>query len=440
MKNILLVLALAILWTGCESDEPDFSSGKIEVGNSNITLDHSNAYELSFNSTFEWTISLSDTSKTGWCNIFPLTGKGGDAKITINALPNMNNDRSVTLTLKSGNSEKTVEILQNFGCGVNDIYIPDPTFRKYCLEYYDVDSDGYVSASEVERVVKLQMDSYQWDNIRDYQGIEYFRSLRDFYISYSYYLIDLDVSKNKNLEKLVIQYSNINSLDLTNNTKLKHLEGSFYFEKLDLSKNTQLEHLSCGGGSLSSIDISNSPNLKYFNCESNNIKKLDLSNNSVLETINCRSNELEEFVVGNKPNLTALTCGYSNLITLDLGECPNLEKLDCNDNKLTSLNLSGCPNLAKINCRDNNLTSLDVSKCTKLTELNCSYNQLTSVLDLTKNLALTSVYCSSWYNDPKLSEIWLDVSMSNKNVYISKNSETQIVYQYKFVYPNNIHE
>ncbi|HCO68249.1 MAG TPA: hypothetical protein DIT04_10910 [Dysgonomonas sp.] len=460
MKKYFFVLALSITtfwWTGCESEEPDFSSGNIEVANSNITLDHSNAYELSFNSTFEWTVSLSDTSKTGWCNVFPLTGKGGDAKITVNALPNMNNDRSVTLTLKSGNVEKTVEILQNFGCGVDDIYIPDATFRNYCLEFYDVDGDGHISAGEVERVVKLQMDSYQWRDIKDYQGIEYFKALRDLYISSGYYLTNLDVSKNKNLEKLVMQYSGIDKLDLTNNTKLKHLEGRFSFKELDLSKNTQLEYLSCGSGNLTSIDISNSPNLKYFYCEYNSIKKLDLSKNPALETINIRGGSLEEFVLGNQPNLASLICGYSNLSTLDVSACPNLKNLNCYDNnlssldlsgcpylevlschsnKLTFLNLSGCPNLAEIDCNDNYLTSIDVSKCTKLTQLDCSYNPLTSVLDLTRNLLIQSVYCYNWYGDNKLSEIWLDVGMSTKNVYISKNSETQVVYKYIVTVPH----
>lgn len=415
-KYFLLALIIsAFLWTGCDSDKPDFPPGSIEVSNPNITLEHSNVYELSFNSTYDWSISLSDTTQTGWCDVFPLTGKGGDARVTIKASANQSyNDRSVFLTLKSDNIEKTIEVYQEFGCGVSDIYIPDKAFRNYCLEYFDTDGNGLISATEVNKIVKLRIDSYVSGSIKSLQGIEYFRSLRDLTLSNSYYnLEELDLRMNKNLEKLIISSSNLSALDLSNNTELKELEGRFYFNTLDLSKNTKLEKLTCYYGSLTSIDISNNPNLKTFACTDNNIKKLDLSNSTALETIDCTYNNMTELIIGDQQNLTTLNCRYNQLSTLNIGNCPKLEYLNCSDNRLTSL---------------------DVSKCTGLSELNCTYNRL-SVLDLINNLLIKYIYSYSYYSDSTLSEIKLNAEVKDNIIYISKNYDTQVTYTLRFVVP-----
>lgn len=388
-KYLYLTLVLpAILWTGCESDKPDFLQGSIEVSNSDITLDHSNTYELSFNSTYDWTISMSDTTQTGWCDVYPLSGKGGDAKVTVRASANESDDRSVFLTLKSDNVEKNIEIFQQFGCGVEDILIPDKVFRKYCLEYFDSDGNGAISIREVEKVIKIDINTNNSENIKSLQGIEYFVSLRDLSINYGYYMNELDLSKNKKLEKLKLPYSNnIQRLNLRNNTELKHLEGYFFFKSLDLSQNTKLEYLSCRNGALADIDVSNCPGLKYFYCEYNrSINKIDLSNNTALETIICPDNNLKELIIGDKPNLVNL------------------------------------------NCRYNSLSTLDVTKCPKLAELNCTYNPILQ-LDLTNNLLIKSIYCYSYYYDNPIQELWLNKSLENNNIYISKNYDTKVIYK-----------
>ena len=73
----------------------------------------------------------------------------------------------------------------------------------------------------------------------------------------------------------------------------------------------------------------------------------------------------------------------------------NLEYLDCSYNQLTSLDVSKNTALTYLACVFNvhQLTSLNVSGCTALTSLDCSDNQLTS-LDLSNNTELTSLDCS----------------------------------------------
>ena len=67
---------------------------------------------------------------------------------------------------------------------------------------------------------------------------------------------------------------------------------------------------------------------------------------------------------------------------------------ECKDSQLTSLDVTKNTALTYLYCNYNQLTSLDVTKNTALTYLSCSGNQLSS-LDVTKNTALTTLSCSS---------------------------------------------
>ena len=104
----------------------------------------------------------------------------------------------------------------------------------------------------------------------------------------------------RNLEKLTCNnYVNtsenqmINSLDVSNNTKLTFLAfGCNKLTTIDLSKNTLLETLYCFTNSLASLDLSNNPELRALRCFSNQLTSLDVSNLTNLEDLHCFSNQL----------------------------------------------------------------------------------------------------------------------------------------------------
>ena len=108
-------------------------------------------------------------------------------------------------------------------------------------------------------------------------------------------------------------------------------------------------------------------------------------------------------------NLQALYCGGSSnhydstlglyvgsglLSSLDVSNNIALTALLCTSNQLTGLDLSNNTSLTSLSCDGNQLTSLDVSENTALISLNCDSNQLTS-LDLSNNTALTDLDCGS---------------------------------------------
>ena len=68
--------------------------------------------------------------------------------------------------------------------------------------------------------------------------------------------------------------------------------------------------------------------------------------------------------------------------------------MHCESNQLTSLDVSNNLALTSLYCYGNQLTSLDVSNNLALTTLHCESNQLTS-LDVSHNMALTTLDCES---------------------------------------------
>ncbi len=188
------------------------------------------------------------------------------------------------------------------------------------------------------------------------------------------YLREIDVSRNKYLNKLSC-----------NNNQV---------ENLDLSQNTDLEYLSCSGNLLTSLDLSNNAALDTLYCSGNQITSLDVSGCDSLRWLRCVKNQLSSLDVSNNTALTGLYCGVNDLSSLDVSNNTALRYLGCGANYLiSSLDVSNNSALGYLGCSENLLTSLDVTKNTALWELHCNNNQLTS-LDVTNNTALTILWCN----------------------------------------------
>ncbi|MDR0506353.1 MAG: hypothetical protein LBH32_06010 [Dysgonamonadaceae bacterium] len=126
------------------------------------------------------------------------------------------------------------------------------------------------------------------------------------------------------------------------------------------------------------LDISKNTEINSLSCYSNQLTDLDLKNNILLTSLYCYSNQLTTLDISKNKALTSLNCDSNQVAALDLSQNPVLHLLSCNNNKLTNLDVSKNAALTSLYCDNNQLTALDVSKSTALTSLYCNNNKLTA--------------------------------------------------------------
>ena len=167
----------------------------------------------------------------------------------------------------------------------------DANFKAYCLENFDADGDGKISAIEARSVTKI--DVYGKD-IESLQGIEYMPNLTV-----------LDFGKNR-----------VSSLDVSQNPSLTKI-GCYSNEltSIDVSGNPALTDLSFGNNRVSSIDLSHNPALAKLELYNNAVTELDLSHNVALTNLSCGKNQLTVLDVSYCKELTVLQCAENSLLT-----------------------------------------------------------------------------------------------------------------------------
>ena len=209
--------------------------------------------------------------------------------------------------------------------------------------------------------------------------------------------------------KLDAQELSITEMTITDDYKIKNLEGIRFFE--------DLEKLDCHGIGLTTLNVTKNFNLKELNCSDNylkdylyilssGLKKLDCSNNKLihmnlgilyglnLEEVNCSNNNITNIVMWNVGELVKFDCSNNDLMTLDVSQCSKLQQLNCSGNQLMELNVGNQTLLTQLNCSNNKLTELNVKQNGSLTSLICNDNQLTT-LDLSKNNSLSNLNCAN---------------------------------------------
>lgn len=159
------------------------------------------------------------------------------------------------------------------------VTIPDTNFKNALLNHHtvvDTNGDGKIQCSEAENYVGEL--SLQFSNIEDLTGIEAFTNVS--YINCSgNALTELDVSHNKEL----------NRLDCNNNQ----------LSTIDVSSNTKLQALYCGENLMTSVDVSGNSALMSFHA----------TGSLYLEYINLANGNNTMFtrmMVDGSPNLTCI--------------------------------------------------------------------------------------------------------------------------------------
>ena len=193
-------------------------------------------------------------------------------------------------------------------CGAFEITeenFPDEKFRTY-LKTFDTDKDGLLSAAELEKVTKIDVNSKE---ISDLKGIELFTALEELDCG-SNSLTSLNVTGCKSLDTLLCDHNSLTELDLTGCSSLRGLYvQSNSLTSLDVSKHINLTELNCSSNNLPSLDVSKNINLTELNCSSNNLPSLDTGDNSDITSIDCSLNyllSLTSAVLRNFQNLTVI--------------------------------------------------------------------------------------------------------------------------------------
>ncbi|WP_419022728.1 hypothetical protein [Emergencia sp.] len=272
---------------------------------------------------------------------------------------------------------------------IDETNFPDATFRKYITDSFDINKDGELSESEIEKVSIISVSNNP--AIENLKGIEFFSELTRLYCGGTK-ISELDISKNKKLE--ILFCSSIVEL-----------------KALDISQNAALKTLDCSGANIETLTIGQSISLEILNCQKTQIDSLDISGCPNLKVLSCSNTKIKVLNVKENKNLTTLSCGSTDLTNLDVSENTALTSLDCYDTGITSLNLSNNRTLTSLNCNNTKIDSLDVSSNTALTGLYCSNTKIKG-LHIGNLLELTRLDCSNTdivdldvSNNPKLTNL-----------------------------------
>ena len=187
-------------------------------------------------------------------------------------------------------------------------------------------------------------------------------------------ITSLDLSNNTLLKNVEIYCPSLTSVNFSNLVNLKNLSYLGKAPTIDISDSVNLLNLTCAGSSgtysypienrLNSIDLTNQTKLINLDLTGNNLSTLDLSNCPNLESISISNNQIGILNIDNVNYVKNFNCEENLLNTLDVNSMFNLKNISCKNNQLTSfstkngiieeyIDFSGNPNLNSI-CSDEN--------------------------------------------------------------------------------------
>ena len=251
---------------------------------------------------------------------------------------------------------------------------PDPVFRDYVDKNFDVRNDGVLSRDEVKAARTIELGN---KGISSLKGIEYLTEL----------------------ETLKCYNNDLESLDLTKNTKLIFLNcsGNNQMTSLKIDNCTELVTLYLSNcPKVTKLELSACRKLLTIICGKSGLEKLDLTGLAVLEDVDCQKCNLSELTLKGCSRLIDLNCQDNYITAIDASDCKLLYKCDCSNNELTSLKLAS--NLHILDCWNNKLEKLDISGNSKLRILDCSSNGI-GELDISDCPYLIYVYKEDLWSD-----------------------------------------
>lgn len=214
-----------------------------------------------------------------------------------------------------------------------------------------------------------------------------------------------DVSRLENLYYLDLQHNYLQSLDVTHNENLLFLMlyGTNEISELDVTQNTKLEHLNVEMLPLEELDVTHNKNLLHLNIGGTKMKEINLDSNLNLYELLASNCELTELKTDKFPNLQYLSVSYSPISEIDVTKNPNLYQLyatGMEGDPVTYIDVTQNPKLQIFFAMNNALERCDFSNNPDLFSVYISQNNL-SELDLSNNPAMIEL--SIWRNNLRFS-------------------------------------
>jgi hypothetical protein len=238
---------------------------------------------------------------------------------------------------------------------VDNVFIPDTAFLHALIEEgVDTNGDSLISFEEAERITSLTISNaiymgggggppwacIERSSLASLQGIEAFTNL-DTLTCVCHSIETIDLSNNQKIKFLNLDFNQLTSLDVSNNIALTELRcfGN-QLTSLDVSNNTGLEALDCSMNLLTSLNVTNNKALKHLACHGNQISELNLCNNSMLRNMVCSGNhlhfldlsnntKLEDFCLEDMPTLE-LVCVWEPTVRASWGSPNIVYTTECN--------------------------------------------------------------------------------------------------------------
>ena len=167
----------------------------------------------------------------------------------------------------------------------------------------------------------------------------------------------ISLSALKSVEKITISSSDMPEIDITNLSALTFLN----------INNTNLE--------LEKLDLSYNPEIQRLIINRTNIENLTFSNNDKLSEIMLGAVNSRTIELINLPSLRSLSM-YDGVLEKLYIDLPSLEYASIYNNKLTSVDFSGSPELLGLALSNNLITDINVDVNEKLTRLDLTGNPL----------------------------------------------------------------
>lgn len=147
-------------------------------------------------------------------------------------------------------------------------------------------------------------------------------------------ILDLQLVKTNDLQVLAVDNTHLASLNLNGCPNLEVLQCFGNFE-------------------LTSLDLSHSPKLKQLQIQYTGLQSIDLTPCKDLEVFLAFNSQLKEVLLGSHPKLWFFKADEAHIRSLDLSKCPALQLLHMNTNDLSNLTLKGNVALSDIQLGEN---------------------------------------------------------------------------------------
>lgn len=280
-------------------------------------------------------------------------------------------------------------------------YIPDENLENYLIEIGRDDMiDGYITNSQASSINQVTIEAI--DNWYVGSSIGFW----DFDERFSNRISNLaGIEAFPNLEGINLMGQNLDSINISKNSKLKIFGANFNtFKKLDTSNNPELEWLSIDSNEVTPIlDFSNNPKITMLSTPMCSIEGFigegghyDISNMSELIFLDLYDNRLTSVDISKNTKLEEIRINMGNSIsTIDFSNNILLETVLANNSGLDGeLDVSNLTELEVLNVAYNNISSINLLNNTKLKYLEINGNQIEGEIDVSNCTNLLEFYAN----------------------------------------------